>query len=366
MVMEAFFKLIKLGLWGKGSNEGSRDIQLSDEQWKELFDLTTNHTLDGIIYTGIQLLDVHFHPDSKLLFSLASRVDQIERRNIRMNKFIALQSSWFEKNKLQPILLKGQGIAQSYEHPLRRVCGDIDWYLSPADFTKSISLLKQKDISLKSLNPESLSYLSNNLVVEHHNQVFDLSNPFKKRVGRKLLEQWHADHIEMPLGGGFVKTLKPLGQIVQVNVHILKHLLAFGIGFRQLCDSARIYYDFYGSYDPDELKDIYRKMGILHWSHYLHDILVQHFGLERKYLPYPVPDGIDSRAMLDEIRESGNFGFYDKRYIGGKINPFSIREGSLTRVWKSLRLYFPICPGETIFFILKRIYQKPFNQVNPK
>jgi hypothetical protein len=42
--------------------------------------------------------------------------------------------------------------------------------------------------------------------------------------------------------------------MLQVNAHILKHLLSFGIGIRQLCDAARLYKTYHNQVDGNVLK----------------------------------------------------------------------------------------------------------------
>ncbi|CDT33782.1 conserved hypothetical protein [Sphingobacterium sp. PM2-P1-29] len=147
-------------------------------------------------------------------------------------------------------------------------------------------------------------------------------------------------------------------QLLQVNAHILKHLISFGIGLRQLCDSARLYYTVVSQIDPDTLKKIYQGAGILGWTHLLHIILVKNLGLPKDKVPFPYPEGWNADWMMDEIWYSGNFGFHDERFKNGKISPFSIRPDGTHRIWKSLRNYFKYAPQEILFFPFVRTYSK--------
>src|SRR5690606_38408591 len=64
----------------------------------------------------------------------AIRADQIERSNQRMNDVIIEQQSYFSDHGIKAVLLKGQGVASCYTNPLRRVSGDVDWYLEGKDY----------------------------------------------------------------------------------------------------------------------------------------------------------------------------------------------------------------------------------------
>ena len=55
---------------------------------------------------------------------------QIEKQNSAMNSFIGVLVEKMRKEGIYTLLIKGQGVAQCYEKPLWRSCGDIDLYLS--------------------------------------------------------------------------------------------------------------------------------------------------------------------------------------------------------------------------------------------
>src|SRR5690606_9042581 len=134
-----FFKLLRMGLWGKG--ELSVREPLSDEDWAVLYQYALNHTVEGILFDSFSLLTEKQLPPRTLRMKWTVRVDQIERYNARMNKVIAEQYVYFVKQGLTPILLKGQGVAQWYPNPLHRNSGDIDWYFDGEGYKAAEKLL---------------------------------------------------------------------------------------------------------------------------------------------------------------------------------------------------------------------------------
>lgn len=357
------FDLLRRGLWVDRPEFVVADFNKVDSRtWEDVYNLARKHTVEAVVFDAFKYLPKDSLPPETLLARWVVQIERIEKRNQQLNNFIASQWRWFQSNDFSPLMLKGQGVAQAYAIPSHRISGDIDWRLDELSYSNAKNLLELLNQDLTSDGLASLSYIRKGVIVEHHKDVFNLTNPFLKGYLKGLVEQSEAKNAMITIGGEKIKVLSPLMQIVQVNIHILKHLLAFGVGLRQLCDSARIYHYYRGSYDPGELQRIYQRMGVLSWTHYLHDVLVKHFGLLASDLPYPVPHGIQSEWMIEEIWMSGNFGYHDERYKNGKLNKLSVRPDSLVRVWRSFRQYRKIAPMESVFFILTRLFAKPFHK----
>ncbi|MGV6946787.1 nucleotidyltransferase domain-containing protein [Sphingobacterium kyonggiense] len=357
-----FFRILRIGLWNRWTEGEEKEIRIFQEDWEKIYQLSKNHTIEGMMFNFVNVLDENCFPEENLLMRWTTRVDQIESRNKKMNSFIAAQHRWFKKNNLLPILLKGQGVAVHYPNPLLRTSGDIDWYLNKESYEKAKVLLAERGQELDSDSLKCLSYESENILIEHHRELFNLSNPFRRSYLKRLLHAYSGKFESINIQGEQISILPPILQIVQVNIHILKHLLAFGIGLRQICDSAILYSQFKGMYNKEELMQIFNDLGILKWTHLLHDILVRYFGLSEEDLPYSIPNGINGDWMMEEILSSGNFGFHDQRYQNGAITAFSVRPDLGVRLWKSLSSYFRYAPMESIFFILNRILAKPFHK----
>jgi len=186
--------------------------------------------------------------------------------------------------------------------------------------------------------------------VEHHKRMFDIHNPFCYGYLQRLKKQFHQNTLRKQCLGNELILPAPMLMIVQVNAHILKHLLAFGLGIRQLCDSARLYYTFQAEVDGAMLQEIYRKLGILSWIHLLHAVLVKHIGLPEEALPFPVPAGTAADWMFEEIWQSGNFGFHDERFKDQHGNSALRRKQAGQRIWVNVKKYFKYAPMEAISF----------------
>src|SRR5690606_29307272 len=193
----------------------------------------------------------------------------------------------------------------------------------------------------------SSEYLWQGIVVEHHQKMVDLHNPFLTRYLKNLETDFCHRRVQQDGQGNALFLPAPMLMIVQVNAHILKHLLSFGLGIRQLCDSARVYCEFHNEVNGSELQTVYRRLGILKWIDLLHVILVKYIGLPKQYLPFELPEQLNADWMMDEIWRSGNFGFYD-----------SGREQAVKRIWSNMKKYMRYAPMEAISFPVMQFYSK--------
>ena len=119
----AFFELLRAGLWEK-------DIRLSQYKnidYSVIMRLAEEQSVLGLITAGLEkVTDVKIQKEVILQF--VGSTLQIEQQNKAMNAFIAVLIEKLRKEDIYAILVKGQGIAQCYEHPFWRSSGDVDFF----------------------------------------------------------------------------------------------------------------------------------------------------------------------------------------------------------------------------------------------
>ncbi|QIH31582.1 nucleotidyltransferase family protein [Sphingobacterium sp. DR205] len=353
---DIFFQLLRIGLWGEGKLVVKQSLTLDD--WIKIQQHAINHTVEGIIYDGFPFLEEQQLPPTALRLKWAVRIDQIERHNEKMNQVIAEQFSLFTEMGIQPILQKGQGVASYYRNPSHRVSGDIDWCFEADGYKKARNFLKEKQIKFQDTAGFSLDYNWKGIHVEHHKRTFDFSSPLKKNYLKTLVRHYRDQQHVINVNNTQIHLLVPELQLLQVNIHILKHLIIYGIGLRQFCDSARLYYSVSSQINNTALLQIYKKTGILKWIHLLHKLLVENLGLPSDKLPFPYPENTEIEWMLDEVWYSGNFGFNDQRFEHGKKSKLFYRPDSPKRLWQNFRRYVKYAPQEAIAFPLIHTYSK--------
>ena len=135
-IQTVFLELVKAGLWGNGNP----DIRIDGTtDWQDIYRLATEQSVLGLVLDGLEHSDVK--PPQVLLLQWIGEVQQLEQRNKAMNEFVAELIDRLKKEDVCSLLVKGQGVAQCYEKPLCRCCGDVDLLLTKDDFRRAISIL---------------------------------------------------------------------------------------------------------------------------------------------------------------------------------------------------------------------------------
>lgn len=366
VVRKAFFALLRAGLWGESPEHSC--FPLCPKEWSLLYIQACRQTVEGVIYDGLLLLEEEYLPPRILLIKWTARIDAMERRNRWMNQMVGVLNQWFKENGIEAWLMKGQGIAAFYAQPLHRSCGDIDWFFPhPQDYEKAARLLKEYGVKVERQAGFSLTYSWNGFQVEHHSRLLDIHNPLVKGYLKKRMREEAVRPLLWKEEGKVVLLPSSMLMHVSVNAHILKHMLAFGIGIRQLCDSARVCHRFHDAKEGALLKRVYRKAGIYRWIQLLNSLLVKELGMPESCLPFPLIAVGKTDWVLEEIWQGGNFGFYDRRF-GQEEGEARLKRKNVGRQYlRRMALHFRYAPWETCWFpviqMYSRIYMKRKNDI---
>ena len=307
-VHTALFTLLRSGLWERELDNLSC-FPLSDGDWESLFRLSRQQTVTGMVFQGLHYLPDELLPPENLLIRWTAEVDAIERKNSKMNRTLSELYSLFRAQNLNPVLQKGQGVARFYEKPLLRECGDIDFYFSNRkEQDAAAAYMQSLGISIKRMPDKSWFYSWKGIDIEHHIRLFDLYNPAVQSYANLLEREKGYASFQLPNSDLPIRLPAPFLNLLLLDLHILKHVLGWGIGLRQLCDMARACYRLQGQIDTDEMRTVCRKLGLGRWNPLLHAFLMEHLGLSQPYLPYPEM-APTAQPLLDIVWRGGNFGY---------------------------------------------------------
>lgn len=265
------------------------------------------------------------------------------------------------KHGVEPVLLKGQGIAKCYPLPELRQCGDIDIYVGKENFAKTCEVIGAMS------TPE-----------DHHGDIPSLKH-FHTRIGKAFIEIHRYTDVYFPgrldkvyqeiSDEGMETGLVPLdfagvpvmSPSIDFNVffifnHFWHHFIADGVGLRQICDWVRLLHVNHGKINLDYLADVLNKMKLMkEWQVFAY-IAVNTLGLPSEEMPFYDPKykkGGDK--VLELIMQEGNFGYENQKgyqrpkgYFAGKWYSF---KKSFSRNLKVLHIF----PLETLRYIAKTI-----------
>ena len=254
---KAFFALLRAGLWGKEV----RLFPLDSFGLSEVYNLASEQAVLGLVAAGI---DYYKAKGSQLelmqewTLQLIGETLQLEEMNKSMNKFIAGLINRLCLANINAILVKGQGLAQCYERPLWRGCGDVDLLLDAKNYEKAKQYLIPLAESVESEDSycKHIGMTINSWVVELHGS---LHTELSSRIDKKLDEIQNDTTASVGVriwDNGDVKVLLPKvdNDVIFVFTHFLKHFYKGGLGLRQICDWSRLLWTYKNTIDVDLLE----------------------------------------------------------------------------------------------------------------
>ena len=352
-IQEIFFFLLRRGLWGEEQPVQENLFPLSSSEWDLIYRLSRKHTLQGIIYDGIVGLPAGCQPPKMLLIHWTVEIDKWERINRHQQQILSRLQILFSQPPAIPFeLIKGPAISCFYRNPLHRVCGDLDLYFCGKEQVEAANKrIEQTGIRVERGMTGDSAYLINGALIEQHSRLIELHNPFFQ----KELTQWEKQVFttgkpeQRPVYYGVPVTVPtPVAHQLLVSTHILKHLLNAGIGLRQLCDAAVLLRAQYEILDKKELEERCRRLGVYRWSQLLYALLVKYIGLPERYLPFPTDENPDT--LMEEVWESGNFGFYDERKAARPEGKWKNKWYTVKQIGRKAKLFYLYAPGETFWW----------------
>ena len=352
MDQQAFFELLRAGLWEKEANLQ----QSGNVNFHTIMQFAEEQTVIGIITSGLEHVnDVTVSKNDLLQFIGASL--QIEQNNTAMNSFIADLVGKMRKAGIYTLLVKGQGVAQCYERPLLRACGDIDLFLSEENYKKAKAFLTPLAINVEkeSVYGKHLGMTIDNWVVELHGKLcVSLSRRINKTLSIIQDDIVFNGNVRSWMNGGTQVFLPGVdNDVIYIFTHYLNHFYKGGIGLRQICDWCRLLWTYKNTINTELLKKRLLQMGLVSEWKAFGAFAVDYLGMPADAMPFYSPKRKWTRKanrIRDFIIDVGNFGHnrnmgYYSRY------PYVIRKGfSFVRICVDLFRHARILPLDSFRF----------------
>ena len=330
---------MRAGLWEK-------DVELrkyESTDFEEILCLAEEQSVVGLIAAGLEHV-VDKKPAKQDVLQFIGQTLQLEQQNEAMNYFIGVLVDKMRAEGIDTLLVKGQGVAQCYERPLWRSCGDVDFFLSDENYEKAKQYLMPLASHVESENKikKHLGLTIDPWVVELHGS---LRGSLSRRINN-VLEEIKRDTFQ---GGNFrtwmngntpALLLKAENDALYVFTHFFFHFYSEGVGLRQICDWCRLLWTYRTKLDLQALEQRIRQMGLMTEWRAFGAFAVEYLGMPAEAMPlYSEDKKFKKKAdrICSFIIEVGNFGhnrdnsYFDKPFVIRKAISFGRRCGDLFR-----------------------------------
>ena len=356
-----FFEILQNGLWGKPIEAvPTRNDML------HVVKLALSQTVLGIVGNVI-ITD-------KTLSSYLTERELAYLRKLVMS-VVSVSYTWncsvrnifmeMHDNGVEPILLKGQGIAQYYPNPDFRQCGDIDLYTGLEGYQRAFEIIE----GLHEGRPhreaaECVHHLHtslNGVEVEIHRQTSFMHGKrmdakFQEWTKQSLDELFGSGKLEMWDNGGTAVALAPATyNAFFILHHAVRHMTTEGVGFRQICDWTMLLHKCHSQVDVEKLGKMLKELKMEKiWAEFGR-LAVNYLGLPADELPLAPANLAPTRKtskLLKHIFISGNFGRFDANGRDHSEVPYLVRKWrSFTFQSKRLMKLFGLFPGYSLAYM---------------
>lgn len=343
---QAFFALVRGGLW-------EQEVRLKPYEmvsFREIYRLAQEQSITGLVAAGLEhVVDIKVPQDAALIF--AGSALHIEQRNVAMNGFVAKLMEQLCQEDVYALLIKGQGIAQCYERPLWRACGDVDLLLSDNNYEKAKTVLMPLSIDVEQ-EYKKFKHLGMTMkggfVVELHGTLHSrLSKRVDKGIDEAQSNVFCGGNVRAWTNGGTQVFLPGIDDdVIFLFTHILHHFYIEGIGLRQICDWCRFLWTYKESLNHSLLESRIRKMGLMsEWKAFA-ALAIDRLGMPIEAMPlYSAGKKWSKKAdrILEFVLETGNFG-HNRKAAKSKAGSAWIKMNDFARhtcvfPWDSIKFF---------------------------
>ena len=357
---------------------GTNKSLLKVDDWAKVYQIAQEQSVQGLVLFGIEKYrDYHdemINIPQSILLQWIGEVQLIEQKNLAMNEFIARLIEKLRNENIYAILVKGQGVAQSYEKPLWRSSGDVDLLLSKDNYEKAKAfLLPLGEITEpEEARKKHFAMQIEQWTVELHGTLHvGLSARVDRMLDNVQYDIFHGGMVRSWVNGQTQVFLPAaVEDVVYVFAHILQHFYKGGIGLRQICDWCRLLWTYRESLNHEYLESKIREAGLMSEWKAFGAFAVELLGMPVEAMPLldvrcKKEDGrceIDAnlRKKADKIckfiLEVGNFGHNRDNSYFQKHSYFVQNSISAWRRVKDLCRHATIFPVNSVRFFFGIMY----------
>ncbi len=309
----AFLELLTAGLWGREVRE--EILRDSDVDWERVVELARQQTVVGIVGEAMSQLPRGVMP-RPLYLQMLKEVMEIEEENKRMNTLVPVLFRTLDQLGVQSWLLKGQGVAQCYENPLRRTSGDIDVFFPlNGEYEKAredfLTHLKLEDVHNDNHQTKTLEFEYKGIYIELHGRILPEVNRRCNRHFATFQKECQGER-GIEWNGAMLPPMR--FDAVFIFMHMVRHYFGGGIGLRQVSDWMRYVHKHRQDIREEKLKKDLQKTGLFKLWQAFGCMAVECLGCPSESMFFYSPSfSKQARRLLKYILESGNFGYYDER-----------------------------------------------------
>lgn len=227
---KALLTLLSQALWGNGG-------ALVEADWEQVEELAKDQGVLPMLYRGAMKYKDIIPADRIRIWRGAMYAAVLQNEQINSSQREVLR--WLQEKNITSVILKGTSVAGYYLCPEIRCLGDIDLLVSKDNLGKVSELLCSNGYKLHEQDHGfHLSFKKGEVLVEVHYAVSEIPESACSERIQQIANSFLEDVATKNLNGDIFPVLSETNQALMLLMHMERHMMAEGIGLRQLCDWA--------------------------------------------------------------------------------------------------------------------------------
>lgn len=302
-----YFALLRSALWGI-------PVVLEGEvNWEAIMKIAKHHATSVLLCGEAFKMTKSDYPPASMLVDMQSAMRLNLINHLKLKQILVSAVKLLREHNIEPVLLKGFGLAMLYPNPSLRQFGDIDLYLGLDHFHEACKLLRtlpggynwrEEGDTGRHYNIEFGPY-----PMEIHRVSIDLLDPKEASVYESIEREGLFEKAQRIDFEGFELSIPSVDFMVfHTFFHAWHHFLTTGVGWRQVSDLAVTLHAYHKQLDFDKLYQWIVAMHLLKPWQVFGSLMVDYLGLPEAEMPFhKTSNHRRARKLFDRIMAEGNF-----------------------------------------------------------
>lgn len=359
-----FFSILRSALW-----KTPIEIPKGFTGWEKVFKLTMLQSQIGLV-GEIMLMNPQIREQISEIAQkrILKLVHSTSYLHMKLSKAIAFLVMKLRANGIEPILLKGHGLAKCYPIPELRQSGDIDLYVGVDQYEKTYDVLKEFvthiDDKSKIWGWMHFNAKLGDAMIEVHRTADYMYSKKEDALYRKYMLDGLSKELRVVMFDNIeVNTPNDNFNAFYIFYHLWRHFTGSGVGLRQFCDWACFLHTYSSTLDLSYLENILKTFGLMKPWQVFGCFLVKDLGLPENEFPFYNPKYLRKVSQVRKyVMTDGNFGINLKTNSNADESYFSRKFRSIKRHISRVIRMFAIFPQHSLLR-LGTVFTLGFGQI---
>lgn len=302
-----YFALLRSALWDEPvAIDGPID-------WNAVMQTAQHHGNQALIGGVASQMTGDNRPSAAMLGMMRTAMRNNLLSQMRLKQILASALAALRQHDIEPVLLKGFGLAMLYPNPNLRQFGDIDLYVGLDNFHEACGILRTLPGGYNWGEVKDIGHHYNiefgNFPMEIHRVSAEVVAPKDAEVYAAIERDGLLDHTQsIDCDGLAVSIPSKEFMVFYTFFHAWEHFLTSGVGWRQISDVAMTLHAYHQQLDLNKLQQWLVSMHLMKPWQAFGCLMVEQLGLPEAELPfYDASARRTAQRLYLNVMEAGNF-----------------------------------------------------------